>query len=182
MPHTEETSQGDSRKAFGEPADEPPQRPGIRLARVSDLAQLNLLEKASFVSDRFSARTLRALATRSSSEMWVAVSGKKIIGYSATLFRTNSAAARVYGLCVAPSARGRGIGQMLLKKAEHGAKARGCSIARLEVRADNRAALALYGAAHYAPLRNLPGYYADGCAGIRLQKMLCRPKRQGHQS
>jgi len=126
-------------------------------------------------------RTLRALATRSSSEMWVAVSSQKIVGYAATLFRSNSSSARIYGLCVASAARGQGIGRALLLKAEKGASLRGCQSIRLEVRADNPAALALYGAAHYTPLRDLAGYYADGCDGIRLQKKLSHSKQQGRK-
>ncbi len=182
MPNPHTISQEESGRIPAEPSDEPPQRAGIRLARVSDLEQLNLLEKESFTSDRFSARTLRALATRSSSEMWVAVSAKKIIGYVATLFRGNSVLARIYGLCVAPAARGRGVARALLAKAERGARLRGSRAMRLEVRADNRAALALYGIAHYTPLRALPAYYADGCDGIRLHKKLVPLKHQGRQS
>lgn len=181
MPSLQEISQPASSRIPAEPSDEPPQPWGIRLARVSDLVQLNALEKQSFTSDRFSPRTLRALATGASSEMWAAVSAKKIIGYVATLYRSNSALARVYGLCVTPAARGRGVARALLAKAERGAHVRQCRAMRLEVRSDNHGALALYGAAHYTPMRDLPGYYADGCDGIRLQKKLSSLTRQGHK-
>ena len=181
MPYAQESILEKSKEPPAGSSDEPPSRTGIRPARVSDLAQIEVLEKRSFTSDRFSSRTLRALATRPSSEMWVADCAGQVMGYAATLFRSNSSVARVYGLCVAQAARGRGIGRKLLSKAEKGARRRGCRAIRLEVRSDNRAALALYKASRYAPIRALPGYYADGCDGIRLQKTLVHSPQQGRK-
>lgn len=159
--------------------DEPPQRARIRQARLADLSQVAALEESSFETDRFSPRTLRGLATRASSLMLVAVSGKRILGYAAVLFRSGSASARVYGLCVAQAARGQGVARALMAGAQSHAGRRGAQAIRLEVRQDNVAARGLYASLGFVPCAQLPAYYADGADGVRLKKFLKPRKGQG---
>src|SRR6185437_9152502 len=59
-------------------------------------------------------------------------------------YRRNARAARLYSLAVGTHARGTGLGGALLVAAEVDARGRGCTSMRLEVRADNPSAIALY--------------------------------------
>lgn len=65
-------------------------------------------------------------------------------------------------LAVAPEARRRGIGAMLLAAFEAEAGARGATRAYLEVAADNDAAQALYLAAGWRDCGRRKGYFRDG--------------------
>lgn len=65
---------------------------------------------------------------------------------------------RVYSLAVHPNARGRGIAQMLLQHALH-VNAR----LRLEVRADNHGAIALYEKLGFTCKGVKKTFYPDGC-------------------
>ncbi|MGH8446974.1 MAG: GNAT family N-acetyltransferase, partial [Solimonas sp.] len=97
---------------------------------------------------------------------------RAVIGALITLTRANSTVARIYSVVVAPSARGLGLGRRLVGQAERGARRHGCTTISLEVRADNRAARALYAGLGYAEQARLPRYYDDGGDGLRLRKAL----------
>ncbi|WP_083897161.1 GNAT family N-acetyltransferase [Azospirillum sp. B506] len=71
-----------------------------------------------------------------------------------------------------PGNRGLGIGRRLLTALETAAATTGCRGMRLEVRADNAAAIALYTAAGYRRFAIYPDYYEDGMAAFRLEKLL----------
>ncbi len=169
-----------SKEPFFGPSDETPQRTSnpsglrLRLAKFSDLPHLVKIEMESFDSDRFSPRTLHRLATRPTSCMLVAEMDGAVVGYAAVLFRAGVRHARLYGLCVAKVARGRGIGSHLLEEAEIRAEKHGKTGMTLEVRCDNPAACILYANAGYIEVCQLPSYYADGCNGFRLIKRLNR--------
>jgi len=75
---------------------------------------------------------------------------------------------------VAPAARGRGLARRLVAVAEAQARRLGSDAVALEVRADNRAARALYARLGYVEVARLPEYYEDGAAGLRLVKRLRR--------
>src|SRR6185437_11365913 len=96
------------------------------------------LEEASFDSDRISrAQWRRHIGSRSAA---VFVSGT----------RTGIDAAAVV---------------FYRRYAEADARARGCTSMRLEVRADNASAIALYERRGYARVVRLPGFYEDGADG-----------------
>lgn len=88
------------------------------------------------------------------------------------LFRRATAMARLYSVAVLPSRVGQGVGRRLLEAAEAHAIASDAVVMRLEVAVDNRAANALYERAGYRQIRRLDGYYEDGRAAYRLQKVL----------
>lgn len=68
----------------------------------------------------------------------------------------------VKDLAVAPDARRQGLGRALLARALSRFAAAGATIAKLEVRATNAAALSLYRDVGFEVLRRLPRYYGDG--------------------
>lgn len=145
--------------------------PAPRDATPADLPALLALE-AQFPGDRMSARQYRRHLASPRARIRVAECDGSLAGSSVLLFRAGSATARLYSLIVAPARRGQGLGRRLLDDAERLARARGCARLRLEVRADNPAALALYAGAGYRPVAALPGYYQDGGDGLRLEKTL----------
>lgn len=153
------------------------QQPRLRLrpARRADLPALLALEQRAFRGDRLSARQFRHHLGNPAA--WFAVAGPPgaPLGMALVFFRRGSTVARLYSIVVAPAARGRGLGLRLLRAAEAAARQRGCRELRLEVRADNAAALGLYAGAGYRRLARLPRYYEDGGDGWRHARRLGPP-------
>jgi ribosomal protein S18 acetylase RimI-like enzyme len=144
---------------------------GPRDAVAADLPGLLMLE-AGFPGDRLSARQYRHHIGNPAARLRVMIDEARVVASSLCLFRRGSRRARLYSIVVDPALRGQGLGAALLADAEAGARARGCDRLRLEVRADNRAAIALYGKAGFEPFDRVPGYYQDGAEALRMEKRL----------
>jgi len=151
----------------------------IRPGQVADIPALLRLEEACFDSDRLSRRSFNHVLTKAKASLFVAESaphgsdpGGAIIGYGLVLFHLGTALARLYSLAVHPSQRGRGIGIQLLDYAESETRRHDCVALRLEVRADNAAAIALYESRAYRRLIPLPHYYEDASDGWRYEKRM----------
>ena len=71
-----------------------------------------------------------------------------------------------------PDEAGRGLGGHLLAAAERLAHKRGADRLRLEVRADNKAAIRLYARSGYVRFARIDDYYEDGQAALRYEKPL----------
>ena len=145
--------------------------PACRRARAADLDALVRLERG-FPGERLSRRSLRRLLTRPSAEVWVAEGPAGVIADAVLLYRAHTRNARLYSCIVAPSARGRGVGARLLEHIAQAAAARGCARLSLEVREDNRAAIALYRKQGFRELCLRPGYYEDGQAALCMERSL----------
>jgi [ribosomal protein S18]-alanine N-acetyltransferase len=143
----------------------------FRDAAAVDLPALLVLE-AGFPGDRLSARQFRHHLGRPESVLRLACAAADgtVLGYSLLLRHRDSRLARLYSIVVRPEARRGGIGRALLIDAEQLAQRSGASGLRLEVRADNQAALALYGRRGYQAFARRPGYYEDGATAVRLQR------------
>lgn len=147
----------------------------IRPGQIADIPALVRLEEACFDSDRLSRRSFQHMLTRAKAALFVAESAEapgELLGYGLVLFHLGTALARLYSLAVHPSTRGRGIGLGLLEHAEAEARRHDCVALRLEVRADNAAAIALYEGRGYRRLMPLPNYYADAGDGWRYEKRM----------
>lgn len=96
--------------------------------------------------------------------------GGGLVGASVVLLRRDSPDARLYSLAVHPSMRGQGIGAALVKAAENKSRKAGKTGMRLEVRADNTAAIDLYLAHGYVRFAIRPGFYADGMSALRMRR------------
>lgn len=68
----------------------------------------------------------------------------------------------VKDLAVRPDEQGAGIGRRLLGRALVSLLFQGASVAKLEVRPSNEAAVSLYRSEGFEPARRIPRYYADG--------------------
>lgn len=148
--------------------------PILRDAHPDDLPGLLALE-ALFPGDRMGARQYRWHLRNPAARVRVADDAGVVAGSSVLFLRRGSVLARLYSIVVDPGQRGRGLGRRLLDDAEALARAAGRTRIRLEVRADNPAALALYERAGYLRIAHLPGYYDDGGDGLRLEKVLPVP-------
>ncbi len=150
-----------------------PEKPGVALrdARPCDLERLLALE-AMFPGDRLSARQFRRHLSSPTARLRVAEFDGALAGYALLFVRRGSAVARLYSIAVDPAQRGAGLGALLLADVEQLARNAGRGILRLEVRADNVAAIALYRRAGYREQGRIPGYYEDGCDALRFDKAL----------
>ncbi|HLV12100.1 MAG TPA: peptidase C39 family protein [Trueperaceae bacterium] len=141
----------------------------VRRAERRDLDALVELEKG-FPGDRMSRASLSRLLGRESAVVLVAESGGEVIGDAVVLFRSGFRSARLYSMIVSPEHRGRGVARALLAEAEAAARERGSVSLRLEVREDNRPAIALYESEGYEAVGAAPAYYEDGGGAIRMVK------------
>jgi ribosomal protein S18 acetylase RimI-like enzyme len=148
----------------------------LRRARPRDLNALVLLEQEAFRDRRFAGHLIsrgsfRRFLTSPSVGLIIADIDGQLAGYVLVLYRAGSSLARMYSIGVDPAFRRRGLARKLLSAAEKHAIAQRCQIMRLEVRADDPGAIALYQTSGYRPFGRHPGYYGDRDA-LRLQKSL----------
>lgn len=144
----------------------------IRRATIDDLAELVVLENASFAVERMSQRQLRRHLESLSAEVLVATRTRRVVGAAIVFFRRGSDIARLYSIAVAANERGNGIGEALLARAAHTARRRGNRRLRLEVRSDNPWAQRLYERLGYRQFGAREGYYEDGQDAYRYEKNL----------
>jgi ribosomal-protein-alanine N-acetyltransferase len=153
----------------------------IREAITPDIDELTKLEGAAFRSDRLSRRSFTRLLQSPTAHLLVARIGGGLAGYALVLTRHGSPFARLYSLAVAPDNLRRGIGCKLLDAAETAARAAGAEGLRLEVRADNDAAIGLYARRGYRRIGRRESYYEDGGDALRLQRDLAPSPTQDRQ-
>jgi ribosomal protein S18 acetylase RimI-like enzyme len=144
----------------------------VRKAHLSDIDVLARLEAEAFASDKLSRRSFLRLTRSPTAAFLVACREGAPIGYALVLFRHGAASARLYSIAVAASQSGRGVGSRLLAAAEAVALRRGATRLRLEVRADNTAAIRFYEARGYRGIGRREGYYEDGMAALLLSRTL----------
>lgn len=152
-------------------AREPP-RAIVRRATSVDLSLLVALEDATFEHDRLSARQWRTHLHSPRAVVLVAACGPALAGAAVLFFRAGSKVARLYSIATAASARGQGIGALLLAACERVARRRRCDRVRLEVRQDNLAAQRLYERHGYRRIAAVEAYYEDGADAWRYEKTL----------
>ncbi|WP_137388142.1 GNAT family N-acetyltransferase/peptidase C39 family protein [Rhodoligotrophos defluvii] len=144
----------------------------LRLAEPSDIPVLVALENAVFETDRISARSFKDFLRSDSAVVKVAELNGRVAGYGIVLFRRTTSVARVYSIAVAPFARGRKIGEHLMRALEACATERDALFMRLEVRPDNHAAIALYQRLGYRAFGRFLDYYGDHSDALRFEKSL----------
>ncbi|WP_380681597.1 ribosomal protein S18-alanine N-acetyltransferase [Salinigranum sp. GCM10025319] len=134
----------------------------IRQAEQADLLDVFRIERATFPQpwpfsafESFLGERGFLVATRESSE---------VVGYvvSDTTPNHGRDIGHVKDLAIHPEARRQGIGRDLLHRALAALGSAGAALVKLEVRATNDAALALYRSEGFEPLRRVPRYYDDG--------------------
>lgn len=148
----------------------------IRPALPSDVDALVEIENRQFSTDRISRRSFRQLIEGDTADTLVAEVDGTVRGYCMVLYRAGSGVARLYSIAALPAAGAPGVGRELLEAAEQAAYDEDRLLLRLEVREDNARAIALYEKNGYRRIGREDGYYQDGMAALRYEKLL-RGKR-----
>lgn len=149
----------------------------IRPARREDVGVLLEIENSSFRTDKLTRRKLRHLMTRGNCVLLVAVANRRVAGYALVLFRRGASSARIYGIAVRSSERGRGLGTHLMLAAERAARRRGARRLTLETDPSNGGALTVYLRLGFRRVARLGPYYEDGTPADRYAKGLTKPAR-----
>jgi ribosomal-protein-alanine acetyltransferase len=144
----------------------------IRAARPDDVDALLRIEDAAFPGDRLTRRNFRHAVASATIVSLVAEEDGRVAGYVLVETRRTAGVARLSSIAVAPGAAGTGTGRRLADAAEVEVRRRGCDRLRLEVRADNARAIALYEAAGYRRIGRERRYYEDGEAALKFEKTL----------
>ena len=129
------------------------------------------LERDLFPADAWSPETFWSELARvpDSRHYLVALdAGGRVVGYAGLSALPPEADIRT--LAVAPSGQGRGLGSRLLDALLAEAARRGATTVMLEVRADNEAALALYGRRGFEPIARRRDYYAPGVDAVIMKR------------
>lgn len=145
-------------------------RPVYRPALLSDIDQLDQLEKLSFDSDRLNRRRFKHWISSDHGIFIVAIDGTKLLGYGLVIMRKGTRLARLYSIAVSPAARGLGLGKSLLARLELEAIEQGKLFMRLEVASNNLSAIALYEALGYRTFGTYSRYYDNKIDALRMQK------------
>jgi len=133
---------------------------GVAIVPMTEaqLDQVAAIEESSF-PDPWPRRFFREELTRSDpAYARVAIAGGQVIGYLVAWFILDEV--HLGNLAVHSAHRRRGIGRCLVEHLIEQAERRGASLISLEVRAGNRAAMALYARHHFRPEGIRKGYYA----------------------
>jgi ribosomal-protein-alanine N-acetyltransferase len=139
----------------------------LREARPSDLPALASLERSCFAPP-WSEHLLRLELDAPGSLVLVAESGgaDRLDGYA--VLRTVADEAELLRVAVRPDDRRAGIGRGLVEAGLDAVARRGAARCFLEVRADNRAAIALYRTLGFAPSGTRSGYYPEGTDALLM--------------
>jgi len=144
----------------------------FRLAVSDDLDALVALENRCFTDDRVSRRSFRRFIDMPRDRVILAWQGDQLLGYSLVLMSAATRLARIYSIAVAPDARGRGLGEQLVRASEEHAVAADRIIMRLEVREDNAPAIALYRRLGYRQFGTYRDYYEDHGTALRFERRI----------
>ena len=143
-------------------------------AELEDLPQMIELETQLFGSDAWSPELMVAEVSYPESYYLVAREdgASDLCGYGGLrAARTDAWQGDIQTLAVSPEHRRGGLGRTLLRALIAEASARGATEVFLEVRADNEAALALYGAEDFEAIDRRVGYYQpDGVDAIVMRR------------
>ncbi|MGA2233474.1 MAG: GNAT family N-acetyltransferase [Tepidisphaeraceae bacterium] len=156
--------------------------PTFRPATLADLPAILEIEHLSFAhaGERFSPRTIRCLIRNPRAITLVAESDSRLLGWASGFvgYRGPSHWGRVYALAVHGEARGRRIGDSLLRHLIEALRNRGTQHIFLEVRPDNHAAVKLYEKQGFAACQTLPHFYGDGNPALRMKLELVKPQKR----
>lgn len=151
----------------------------LRGAQAKDVAVLAAFESLVFADEphRISERQWRDLVRRAPGLTVLAEreAGGAVELVGVLVLGSRGRTLRILSLGVHPSARRQGVAGLLLRQAAAAARSIALRRIRLEVRADNAAAIALYVAHGYAVIGRLLSYYGVGEDGVRMELALAGP-------
>lgn len=146
----------------------------LKAATPTDLSSLMDLEKLCFTTDRFTRKQYRYFLSRPSVIIIVAKYDRHVVGNVVVLFRKNSTKARIYSIAVHPQYQKQGIAQKLHDFIKTLVIKKHCDEIILEVRKDNKPALAFYRKNGYELFGEYKKFYEDNTDALRLHKIIKR--------
>lgn len=148
----------------------------ISLAELNDIKDICDIETISFNTAQYdsllTANGIKYLLKKGNGLLLVYRHEGHPIGYAQILFKRNSAKIRFYSLAVLPQWQGKGIANLLFKSVETTCLMVGGDTVLLEIREDNKVLRYRYNKFGYVEFAVIPGYYPDGCAAIKMQRIL----------
>ena len=144
----------------------------LRQASSKDLDALVRLENRCFTEDRLSRRSFRRFLEMPRDRLIIAEAEGELVGYCLVLMSAATRLARIYSIAVSPAVRGQGVGEKLVREAEAEAVDAGRIIMRLEVREDNKGAIALYKRLGYRQFGTYRDYYEDHGDALRFERRI----------
>ena len=151
-------------------------RSGLRVrdADIRDLDPIADLERLSFPDDQVSRRSFAYHLRAPERPVIAAEIDGELAGYVLLALRKGGRWARIFSIAVEPRFCRRGVGETLLAAAEKFARRHEREAITLEVRYDNKPAIALYQKCGFRPFGKHKEYYADGATALRYRKALAR--------
>lgn len=148
----------------------PPAPGSIRPATEADLEALATLEDAAFPGESWSRGQIAASLARSIGLALLAECvGPQTQAEGSCLGWVIAGEAELERILTAPWARRRGVGAALLTRFLQACAEGGAERVFLEVRADNAAAIALYGRHGFVERGRRPRYYRDGTDALVME-------------
>jgi ribosomal-protein-alanine acetyltransferase len=132
----------------------------LRRAGLADLDAIMAIERATFPADAWSSSSMRAELRGPHGYYVVAAADDGALeGYAGLLAPEGAGQADIQTIAVVESARGRGVGRLLMSALLGEAERRGAAEIFLEVRADNEPAQRLYESLGFERIAVRPHYY-----------------------
>lgn len=142
----------------------------VRPARGSDLPRLAEIEAVSF-SDAWPVELLAVELIHPHAILLTASRGRgSVAGYAALRYAAGEAELLRVG--VDPAERRRGLARALVEEGLSRLHDKQIEVCHLEVRIDNRGAIALYETLGFEPTGRRRGYYSDGTDALLMSKTL----------
>lgn len=146
----------------------------IRRFRESDFNRILEIEHDSFGTYAWDRNLFAEFCHKCGDLFLVAVSGRKICGYSITCLsgRARSTSAELVSIAVNPRYRGQGAATLLMAATLRRLRRRGITRVRLMVKVTNATAIRFYENLGFQRGRLVRGYYEDGSDGRQYEKRL----------
>ena len=149
----------------------------LRRAREEDLPEIQMIERVSFINPYSTFYQKHLL--KHADIYYVAMYRGKIIGYIIARVENRGLPGvdvgkigHIVSIAIHPDYRRRGLGKLLMSRAEEELKRMGCRRVFLEVRVSNYPAIKLYQKLGYIKLKVIPRYYQDGEDAYLMLKSL----------
>ena len=148
----------------------------IFLVEKEDISSIvnieNICFDANYYDSLLTENSIKYLIKNGNSLLLINKFNKKLTGYAQIKFKKNLSSARFYSLAVLPEFQGTSVANLLFKSVEKTCQLLGISCIQLEIRQDNKALNYRYKKIGYQQYQVIKNYYPDGCAAIKMSKML----------
>lgn len=147
----------------------------VRLATLDDCSRLAEIENCSFPEGYagllLSESDFRALISSPDEVVFCYCDPEGILGYAHLELADDRRSADFDSLAVAPSAQGKGVGEVLFKHVEAYCGENSIPVLNLRIKEDNYRLLQRYHRFGYKIFEIVPNYYSDGWAALRMNKL-----------